>query len=242
MKSEEKRLPSLEVVVPCYNEYENLPLLVEHFEKVVPGEAIRVLFVDNGSTDGSLDLLKKLCAGKSFARVLRVEKNQGYGFGIIQGLKAADAMFVGWTHADLQTDPADIVRAWHILRERNYNPRIYVKGLRKKRPLLDSFFTWGMGVFETIYLRAPLWDINGQPNIFSKEFFLSWENPPHDFALDLFALYTAKKNGFEIVRFPVVFPERVHGESKWNTGLGAKWNFIKRTISFSAKLKASLKK
>ena len=116
---------------------------------------------------------------------------------------------------------------------------VFVKGNRKGRPLFDVFFTMGMSLFETCYLHKKLYDINAQPNIFPKIFFDEWEEPPHDFSLDLYALYMAGKKGLKVVRFPVLFPERIHGQSKWNTGLKAKWKFIKRTVDFSVKLKKS---
>ena len=86
-----------------------------------------------------------------------------------------------------------------------------------------------------------LHDINAQPNIFHRSFFESWDNPPHDFSLDLYALYMAKKRKISVVRFDVLFPERIHGTSSWNTGFAAKKKFIKRTLDFSSKLKKRLK-
>ena len=56
----------------------------------------------------------------------------------------------------------------------------------------------------------------------------------------VYALYMARRKGLKVLRFPVDFPERVHGESKWNTGLASKWKFIKRTLDFSVKLKRAL--
>jgi hypothetical protein len=50
----------------------------------------------------------------------------------------------------------------------------------------------------------------------------------------------AKKKGLNVIRFDVIFPERLHGESSWNTGLASKWKFIKRTLDFSVKLKKEL--
>jgi hypothetical protein len=50
----------------------------------------------------------------------------------------------------------------------------------------------------------------------------------------------ARQKNLNIVRFDVVFPPRIHGESKWNTGFKSKVKFIKRTIDFSIKLKHSL--
>ena len=96
--------------------------------------------------------------------------NQGYGYGILHGLKSCNSEYVGWTHADMQTDPNDVVKAWGIAKE-SPEKNVYVKGNRKGRPLGDSFFTWGMGVFESIYMGKKLYDINAQPNIFPKSFF-----------------------------------------------------------------------
>ena len=66
---------------------------------------------------------------------------------------------------------------------------------------------------------------------------MSWNDPPFDFSLDLYSLYLAKKNKYNVIRFDVVFPERINGVSKWNTGLRSKIKFIKRTIDFSKQMK-----
>lgn len=227
----------LSIVVPCYNEEENIPLILERFGEVIEREDIEVILVNNGSTDNSAQVLAGLLPKYPFARTVLVEVNQGYGYGILQGLKVCQGEYIGWTHADMQTDPADIIRALEIIdRERGL---VFVKGNRKGRPLFDVFFTAGMSFFETCYLHKKLYDINAQPNIFPKVFYDGWEEPPYDFSLDLYALYMARKKGLKVIRFPVLFPERIHGESKWNTGLKSKWKFIKRTIDFSVKLKRS---
>ena len=137
----------------------------------------------------------------------------------------------------MQTDPNDVIKAFNIIEAQSGEQKIFVKGNRKNRPLFDLFFTFGMSCFETLLLRTFLWDINAQPNIFPKELYTNWENPPYDFALDLYALYQAKKQGYKIIRFPVVFPKRIYGSSHWNTGLISKFKFIKRTVDFSFKMK-----
>ncbi len=228
----------LSIVVPCYNEEENIPLILERFNDVVKREDIEVILVDNGSTDGSAEVISRLLPQYSFAKTVKVPVNQGYGYGILQGLKECAGEYIGWTHADMQTDPADVLKALDLIEQEK--GLVFVKGNRKGRPLFDVFFTVGMSVFETCYLREKLYDINAQPNIFPKVFYQGWENPPHDFSLDLYALYMARKKGLKVVRFAVDFPKRVHGTSKWNTGLAAKWKFIKRTMDFSVKLKKSL--
>ena len=231
----------LSIIVPCYNESKNIPLILEKFNSVIKRDDIEVILVNNGSTDNSEQILNELVLNYKFARVEKVEINQGYGFGIISGLKVANGEFIGYTHADMQTDPADPIKALEII-EKQENPKnCFVKGDRKGRPLFDQFFTIGMSFFETLYLGKKLWDINAQPNIFHKSFFNSIKNScPKDFSLDLYFLYMAQKKNLRIIRFDVIFPPRIHGESSWNTGLSSKWKFIKRTIDFSVRLKKEL--
>ncbi len=227
----------LSIVVPCYNEEKNIPLILEKFKNIIKKEEIEVVLVNNGSTDNSKDILEKLVPNYSFARIVSVPKNKGYGYGIVQGLKEANGDFIGWTHADLQTDPFDVIKAYKIFEEKKWDKRIYIKGRRKKRTFIENFFTIGMSIFETFYLKEFLWDINGQPNLFSKNFFETWENPPKDFSLDLYALFMAKKQKLDLVRINVLFPKRINGESSWNKGIMSRWKLSKRTLKFSLDLK-----
>ena len=227
----------LSVVIPCYDEADNIPLILERFDGIIKRDDIEVVLVDNGSTDSSPEVLNTLLPKYPFAKTIRVEVNQGYGYGIVQGLKVSTGEFIGWTHADMQTDPADLLKALDIIEKRNYAEELFIKGNRKGRPLFDQFFTSGMSAFETLYMGVKLYDENAQPNVFSKKFFETWINPPKDFSLDLYALFMAQKSGLHIERFDVMFPKRVHGTSHWNTGLVSKWKFIKRTVGFSRKLK-----
>lgn len=227
----------LSVVIPCYDEADNIPLILERFDGIIKRDDIEVVLVDNGSTDSSPEVLNTLLPKYPFAKTIRVEVNQGYGYGIVQGLKVSTGEFIGWTHADMQTDPADLLKALDIIEKRNYAEELFIKGNRKGRPLFDQFFTSGMSAFETLYMGVKLYDVNAQPNVFSKKFFETWINPPKDFSLDLYALFMAQKSGLHIERFDVMFPKRVHGTSHWNTGFVSKWKFIKRTVGFSRKLK-----
>lgn len=231
----------LSIIVPCYNESRNIPLILEKFASVIKRDDVEVILVNNGSTDNSQMVLDELLPKYPFSKVVKVEVNQGYGFGITSGLCEAKGEFIGYTHADMQTDPADSLKALEIIEKQSNPKECYIKGDRKGRPLFDQFFTMGMSLFETLYLGTKLWDINAQPNIFHRSFFDSVKNScPKDFSLDLYLLYMAKKKGLNVIRFDVIFPERLHGESSWNKGLASKWKFIKRTLDFSVKLKKEL--
>lgn len=230
----------LSIVVPCYNEEKNIHLILEKFDKVIRTDDIEVILVNNGSTDNSEEIFNKLVPKYSFAKVVTLKDNQGYGFGITSGLREAKGEFIGYTHADMQTDPNDVLKALKIIEDQEDSKNCYVKGNRIGRSFLDLFFTLGMSFLESIYLRKNLWDINAQPNIFHKSFFEIISYPPKDFSLDLFLLYIAKKRAYKVLRFNVLFPPRVYGESKWNTGFSSKIKFIKRTLKFSYQLKKRL--
>lgn len=232
----------LSLVIPCYNEAKNLPLLIERIEqRFAPDGATEVLLVDNGSSDETPRILAERLTAHPVLRSVRVERNQGYGYGILAGLAAAQGRFLGWTHADMQTDPADALEALRRIRSSPWPERLYVKGRRYGRPLADVAFTVGMSAFESLLLRRPLWDINAQPNVFPREFYRAVvDGAPHDFSLDLYFYHEARRQRFVVERFPVRFGARAHGVSHWNVDFRSKTKFIKRTLKFSIELRSRL--
>ncbi len=229
----------LSLVIPCFNEAANLPLLLPRCAELAQAGEVEIILVDNGSTDDSPRLLAELLPHYPGCRSVRVGTNQGYGFGILSGLRAAKGELLGWTHADMQTDPQDVLRGLEFFDQ--HGGDIFVKGRRHGRPLADVAFTVGMSMFETVLLGKPMWDINAQPTMFSRSFFNAWVNAPHDFSLDLYVYFQARKLGLSVYRFPVMFGERAHGVSRWNINWAAKRKFICRTVDFSLLLRKSLK-
>ena len=227
----------LSLVIPCYNEAENLPLLLKRCAEFGKYDS-EIILVDNGSSDDTQKILNEIILNYSFCKSIRLEENLGYGNGIIQGLKMAKGDYIGWTHADLQTDPRDALKVIEILKD--FDDKVLIKGRRYGRPFFDTFFTICMSIFETLLLKKIMWDINAQPTIFHRRFFSEWLNPPLDFSLDLYAYFHAKNKGYKILRFPVFFGPRIFGESKWNFGLQSRFKFIKRTVDYSLKLRKDL--
>lgn len=224
------------LIIPCYDEAANLTNLLERCRGLTSTPGIEIVLVDNGSTDGTPCALRELLPSYPGCRSVRVENNQGYGFGILTGLAAANGNLLGWTHADMQTDPQDVLRGLELFAQHGEN--IFVKGRRYGRPLADVMFTVGMSIFETLLLTSPLWDVNAQPTMFSRKFYGNWGTAaPYDFSLDLYAYYCALRCGLAVYRFPVRFGERAHGKSHWNVNWAAKRKFIRRTVDFSLKLK-----
>jgi glycosyltransferase involved in cell wall biosynthesis len=227
----------LSVIIPCYNEAENIPLILAEYGKLVASDDLEIILVNNGSTDNSASVLAELAPKYPFLKVVTVPVNQGYGFGILSGLRSAQSEYIGWTHGDMQTPPKDVLRALGIINANSGQTDLYLKGTRHGRPLADNIITWGMTVFEFLCFGLWLDNINAQPNIFHRSFFERWQNPPTDFSLDLYAFYRAKKEKLKIIRFPVYFLKRIHGESNWNKNFWSKWKAIKRAMSYSLKLR-----
>ena len=108
----------LSVVIPCYNEEKNIPHIVAKLKALLrgkPHDECEVLLVDNGSKDASAKVFDEVLQNvEENIRVVTVEQNQGYGYGILYGLSQASGEFLSWTHADLQTDPADVFKALDV--------------------------------------------------------------------------------------------------------------------------------
>ncbi len=234
-------MTALSLVIPCYNEAANLPLLIGRLSEIMTRDDVEVVLVDNGSSDASAAILTEASRAHDFLATTRVEVNQGYGHGILAGLAAARGAVLAWTHADMQTDPEDALRGLALFEAAAEPARLFVKGRRYGRPLGDVAFTVGMAGFETLLLGRPLWDINAQPTMFPRAFYETWRAPPGDFSLDLYAYYQARLAGLEVTRFPVRFGERAHGTSHWNVDWKAKVRFIRRTMGYSLELRRRLR-
>lgn len=228
----------LSVIIPCYNEARSLPALIARCVAVTEVEPdSEILLVDNGSVDDTPDVLARELAGKVGIRSIRVPVNNGYGNGILEGLKVCSGDVMGWTHADLQTDPMDLVQGYSFFKSDPCPQSLFVKGKRYGRPLPDRAFTAAMSLFETMLLGRAMRDINAQPTLFSRDLYNRWDNAPKDFALDLYAYAEAKAAGARVCRFPVLFAPRKHGISHWNVNWKAKAKFIRRTLDFSFRLR-----
>ena len=230
----------LSLVIPCYNEEQNLQLLVDRCRQVVQDKPMQIVLVDNGSTDGSPRVLEELLAGQEAIKSVRVENNQGYGHGILFGLAHAEGDVLAWTHADMQTDPHDAIAGLKLFETADDPKTLFVKGLRYGRPLGDRFFTFGMSVFETMLMGTLLRDINAQPTMFHRALYETFKSPPSDFSLDLYAYAIAKREKARVERFPVKFGERAYGISHWNVDMASKVKFIKRTWQYSLSLRQKL--
>ncbi|MDO8805280.1 MAG: glycosyltransferase [Elusimicrobiota bacterium] len=233
--------PRYSLVVPCYNEERNLRPLLEGFKAGLNGADLEVILVDNGSSDGTAAELARLLPLYPFASGVRVAVNRGYGFGILSGLAAASGEYVGWLHGDLQFDPGAAFAAAGLA-EKAGGEKVFVKGLRRGRPVLDRVFTAAMSLFETLLMGTRLEDINGQPTLFHRSLLETWAEPPGDYSLDLYAYVSAARADFKIVRFEVENSERARGASSWNRGPWSRLSLALRTVAASVRLRAAARR
>ena len=111
--------PDLSVVFPVFNEEENLPILLGEIAAALQGSpwTWEVIAVDDGSSDGSLQMLRSLQGQYPTLRIITFEKNSGQTAALDAGWRAARGTFVVSLDADLQNDPADIPSMMRKLQE-----------------------------------------------------------------------------------------------------------------------------
>jgi dolichol-phosphate mannosyltransferase len=105
-------LAEISVVIPVYNEEENLPLLAAELQGAMRsfGRPYEVVYVDDGSTDGSAEVLLGLAREDPAVRVVHQRRNSGQTAALDAGFRLARGAIVVTLDSDLQNDPADIPR------------------------------------------------------------------------------------------------------------------------------------
>ena len=122
----------ISIVIPLYNEAESLPELYEWIEKVMKKEdfSYEVIFVDDGSTDNSWEVIKKLKDNHPEIKALRFRKNYGKSPGLHCGFDRVEGTVVITIDADLQDSPDEIPELYRMITQDGYD---LVSGWKKKR-------------------------------------------------------------------------------------------------------------
>ncbi|HYX33212.1 MAG TPA: glycosyltransferase family 2 protein [Oligoflexus sp.] len=237
-------MTKFELVIPAYNEAKNLPDVILRAvraaqESGLSADEFSLIVVQNGSLDNSdevLELESKNPLVKDWFRVVKVAKNQGYGFGIWQGLSATKSEIIGWSHADQQCDPADAIKAFRMVessRERN----LMVKGERYERNWRDRIVSRTFEAFSRVILGMKVHELNAQPKVFRRHLLGAIKAPPTTFAFDLYVLYQATKLSFRFETIPVRFPPRIHGLSNWASNFMSRYKTILGMIRYMFELR-----
>jgi len=135
-------LPLISVVVPCYNEEAALPYFVEEVLKTAQqlSAQIEVIFVDDGSKDGTLSFLRTISREHESFRYVSFSRNFGKEAAIYAGLQAAKGDYVAVMDADLQHPPALLLQMYELLQTGEYDSVATRRTTREGEPILRSFF------------------------------------------------------------------------------------------------------
>ncbi len=204
--------PQLSVIVPCFNEEENVEKCVTQLDETLRSANIshEILLVNDGSTDGTLGRARSLSKDNPWIRIVDLGDNFGKATALKEGVKRARGEILAFFDADLQYAPKDLV----AMVARLDNGVDFVNGSRDYN---------GYGVSRTAFsrlynrtlrslFRIKLKDANCGIKILRKE--AAKEGSIFDYGLPLI-VPVMKINGLTSAEFPVTLHERRNGESKY---------------------------
>jgi len=135
--------PMISVIVPCYNEAEALPFFFEELDKVISSMEdydFEAIYIDDGSKDGTLEVLRKRATQDKKSRYVSFSRNFGKEAGMLAGLKESKGDFVCIMDADLQDPPSLLPEMIKIIKEKKCDSVATRRGNRKGEPPVRSFF------------------------------------------------------------------------------------------------------
>lgn len=212
--------PFLSVVVPVYNEANNLASLIQEIDQALDGQiSYEIIYVDDGSHDHSWELLQDLVKQFNPLRIIRHRCSYGQSVAILTGVKLARAEWIATLDGDGQNDPADIWKLLTVLKDPQRPPHLQmVAGKRHKRQ--DTWIRRISSKIANILRSALLHDKTSDTGcglkLFSRKAFLALPhfNHMHRFLPALFL-----RGGGEIMFVEVNHRPRRQGQSKygiWN--------------------------
>jgi glycosyltransferase involved in cell wall biosynthesis len=224
--------PEVSIFLPVYNEEPNLPPLHAKLDAALKalGRTAEIIYVDDGSTDGSLQVLRELARHDNRVRVVALRRNYGQTAAMAAGIDAASGEVLIPMDADMQNDPADIVRLLEKLAE-GYD---VVSGWRKDRQdklitrkipsmLANRLISWIGGV--------PLHDYGCSLKAYRRE---SIEDVRLYGEMHRFIPIYASWAGARVAEIPVTHHARTMGKSKYGLSRTVKVIFDLITIKFMA--------
>src|ERR687893_831370 len=224
--------PEISVFLPVYDEEPNLRLLHEKLDEALEklGRTAEIIYVDDGSRDGSLAILRELAERDSRVRVVALRRNYGQTAAMAAGIDAARGRVLIPMDADLQNDPADIARLLDKMDE-GYD---VVSGWRKNRQdklvtrkipsmLANRLISWIGGV--------PLHDYGCSLKAYRRE---SLEDVRLYGEMHRFIPIYASWAGARVTEIPVEHHPRTMGKSKYGLSRTLKVMLDLMTIKFMA--------
>jgi glycosyltransferase involved in cell wall biosynthesis len=213
--------PQLSLVMPCYNEEEIVSLtiskLLDVFEKA--GYRLEIIAVDNGSRDKTGEIIKSWAARTPRVVHHRVEQNQGYGNGILNGIPLATAPWVGIIPADGQVDAEDVVRLFEVAHTSNTWVLAKARRCFRMDGLLRKIVSIGYNLmFRVMWPSVASIDINGLPKIMPREAIASMGLTSRGWFLDPEIMIKSSALQMRVIEFNVFARLRGGGVSHVKAG------------------------
>lgn len=225
--------PELSFVMPCYNEEEiigyTIPRFTEAFRKA--GIKLELIAVDNGSRDRTGEMILEMAAGDPSIVYHRVEINEGYGNGILSGIKLCRAQWIGMIPCDGQVDAEDVVALFDAVKTTNGN--VLAKVRRRFR--MDGLWRKVVSVSYNLLVKA-LWprlgsiDINGSPKILPRDVITAMDLKSKNWFLDPEIVIKAHYMGLRVLEFNVF--ARMRGNGLSHVRVGTCWEFMRNLLIF----------
>lgn len=136
-------MDKISLVIPCYNEEQALPFLYEELEKVskkMNGQSFEFIFVNDGSRDKTIDVIKSFHRRDDRIRYVSFSRNFGKEAAILAGLRVSSGDYVAMIDADLQDPPMLLEEMYQSIKEEGYDCVATRREDRKGEPVIRSFF------------------------------------------------------------------------------------------------------
>lgn len=201
------------IVVPVLNEEESLRELVGKIEKSFKEKNVEIIFVDDGSIDGTLDVLKNLKKEKKNIKIISFRRNLGKSAALMQGFKIATGKFVATLDGDLQDDPSNIKELKERMVKGGFD---LVSGWRKNRK--DSIFKRISSLIfnktVSILFKLKVHDLNGGLKLYKNEVVKELRIYG---GMYRFIPIIAKELGFRVGEREILHHPRKYGYSKYKS-------------------------
>lgn len=206
----------LSLVVPCYNEQEALYPFVEELHKVLtnlPDVSPEVIFVNDGSADNTLQVIRELADRYEWVRFISFSRNFGKESAMLAGFAAAKGDYVAVMDADLQDPPALLPDLLHAVREEGFDCAGTRRTTRKGEPPIRSFFARMFYRFINMISHTQLVDGARDYKLLSRKAVDALLAMPE---YNRFSKGLYEWIGFRTKWFEFQNVERVAGETKWS--------------------------
>lgn len=203
----------ISVVIPLLNERESLPELTAWIDRALEEFSYEVIFVDDGSTDGSWDLIAKMAKDGSHVRGIRFRRNYGKSAALYEGFAAARGDIVVTMDADLQDSPEEIPEMIRMIREEGYDLVSGWKQHRKDNPVTKNLPSKLYNATARRVTGIKLHDMNCGLKAYKADVVKNIEVYGE---MHRYIPYLAKNAGFtKIGEKPVQHQKRKYGKSKF---------------------------